>query len=131
MPKIAVVGTRNLHDYNVVKFVLDEYREQGNNIALIVSGGAKGVDYFAERYAKENGIPLLIYPVGYSDNQVFGWNTHGKSAGAIRNKKIIDAVTVVFAFPSHNGRGTQITMDMAKKAKKELHVYYVGTIEHE
>ena len=46
--------------------------------AVIVSGGAKGTDSLAERYAAERGLPCLVFPAE--------WDKYGKGAGYIRNK---------------------------------------------
>jgi hypothetical protein len=47
------------------------------NIIEIVSGGARGTDTFAERWAKENNILIKIFKAN--------WDMYGKSAGYIRN----------------------------------------------
>lgn len=58
--KIGVVGNREGFTYNDVKNVLDKYLPL---IDTIVTGGAKGVDTHAMRYAKENGLRLIVcYP---------------------------------------------------------------------
>jgi hypothetical protein len=122
MVKLAVVGTREFHDYTYVE---EKINELGLDITLIVSGGANGVDTLAETYARNYGIPYLVFPVGRNKNAKYGWNTHGKGAGVIRNQKIVDACHEVIAFPSVDGTGTQDTLKRAEKAKKKTHVFYV------
>jgi hypothetical protein len=95
--KVAVVGSRSFNDYEQVKRVLDQY-----SISLIISGGAKGADKLAERYAKENNIPTSIYLPNYDE--------FGKRAPLIRNDKIVDEAELVIAFWDGESRGTKYTI---------------------
>ena len=45
--KVAIIGSRNLHVENFEKYLPEDVTE-------IVSGGAKGIDSDAEKYAREN-----------------------------------------------------------------------------
>jgi len=47
----------------------------------IVTGGAKGVDTWAEQAADEYGLECVVYPAE--------WDKYGKSAGVKRNKLIL------------------------------------------
>lgn len=71
-----VVGSRDFNDYFLMCKVLDHLL-QNKKYVVIVSGGAKGADKLAERYANERGYRLNVYPAD--------WNRHGKSAGYKRN----------------------------------------------
>src|SRR5690606_8532231 len=67
------------------------------NEIVIISGGARGADRFGEEVAKHWGFQLEVYPAD--------WNTHGKSAGFIRNQQMLDSgVDLAVQFPG--GRGT-------------------------
>ena len=72
----------------------------------LVSGGARGADAFAERWALAHDVAIQVIKPD--------WKKHGKAAGIIRNGDIINASTHLVAFPSPKGRGTQ---DAIKKAK--------------
>ena len=74
--KIAVVGSRDFGDYEILKKVLDALRLK-KGFEVIISGGAAGADSMAEFYAEENGLGTIIFKPD--------WNTYGKSAGFIRN----------------------------------------------
>lgn len=54
-------------------------RLQGYDI-VVVSGGAKGVDTMAERWADNNGYKKVIMPAD--------WENEGKSAGFRRNVRM-------------------------------------------
>ena len=49
---MAVIGSRNLN--------VDITNYTPNGATKIISGGAKGIDMLAEKYADENNIPKLI-----------------------------------------------------------------------
>jgi hypothetical protein len=53
---VAVGGSRAFNDYDLLKRTLDKY-----DISEIVSGGAKGADFFSKRYATERNIKLTEY----------------------------------------------------------------------
>ena len=73
---LLVAGSRDYCDYDEFKQVMD-YTHNKYHIDKIVSGGARGADSLAERYAEENNIPIKVFPAR--------WSVYGKSAGFIRN----------------------------------------------
>lgn len=75
--RTGIVGSRGFEDYHYLAECLDNHPVP---ITTIVSGGAKGVDELAERYANERGIPVEIYLPQYS--------TLGKFAPLKRNIQI-------------------------------------------
>jgi len=111
MIKLAIVGYREFKDYKKFSKHIDEYIKEIGNPVLIISGGAKGVDTMAEKYAKEHNIPTQIF---YPD-----WEKYGKGAGIIRNTDIIINSTHVLAFPNVRSIGT---LDKAKIYNKVLKV---------
>jgi predicted Rossmann fold nucleotide-binding protein DprA/Smf involved in DNA uptake len=59
--KIGIVGNRQGWTYNEVRDVLRELNVYKTDI--IISGGAEGVDTYAQRFAKEIGAKIvIIYP---------------------------------------------------------------------
>jgi len=80
-----------------------------------VSGGARGVDTLAEKYADKNDIPKLIFLPDYAK--------YGKIAPLIRNKKIVDNSDIIIAFWDGVSRGTKFTIDYAKAQGKKVIVY--------
>lgn len=112
---LGVVGSRNFSDYELLEQKLQECN-QLSPIKLIVSGGAKGADQLSERFAKENNIETLIF---YPD-----WDKHGKRAGPIRNKQIIQHSDKIVAFWDGYSRGTKSSIDLAEKYNKPLEIVY-------
>ena len=84
--KVAVVGSRQFQNYDFMRKVLSQH-----NITAIVSGGAGGADALAEKYATENGIPIIRHHADWSNNRF---------AGTERNTNLIDACDIVIAFVS-------------------------------
>ena len=111
MNKYAIVGGRDFNDYQSLKNVMAV--QEGVN--LIVSGGAKGADSLAERFAKENSIPFKVFHAE--------WDVYGKSAGYKRNLQIINECDVVIAFWDGCSKGTKHSIDIARSLGKSLQVY--------
>jgi predicted Rossmann fold nucleotide-binding protein DprA/Smf involved in DNA uptake len=59
--KAAVIGSRSFNDYNKLSEVLSTFE-----ISEIISGGAKGVDILAERYANSHHISTTILKPDWS-----------------------------------------------------------------
>ena len=74
--KLLVAGSRDYYNYSEFSKVMD-YAHRKYNISEVISGGARGADTLAERWAKENNIPIKIFKAN--------WDVYGKSAGFIRN----------------------------------------------
>jgi hypothetical protein len=105
--KVAVIGSRDFNDYELVKETLKYY-----TITLLVSGGAKGADSFGERYANENNIETLIFKPD--------WDKHGKAAGMIRNTDIVNNADTIIAFWDGESKGTKDSITKAEKKGKNI-----------
>jgi len=105
--KVAVIGSRTFDKYESVYNVLSKLK-----ITEIISGGAKGADSLAERYAKENNIPTKIF--------LPDWETYGKKAGFLRNTQIIEECEMVVAFWDGESKGTKDSLDKAEKLGKKV-----------
>lgn len=86
-----------------------------SEISQIISGGAKGADTLAEKFAIENEIPIKKH--------LPDWDLYGKRAGFIRNKLIIDDANIVMAFWNGKSKGTQHSINLAEEQNK-LHIVY-------
>lgn len=113
MLRIGIVGTRN------PKITFEEFSKIINdyNPTHIVSGGAKGIDTFAENYAKLNNIPFTIFPPEY--------NKYGRIATFIRNQQIVDASDMIIAFPTKDSKGTMDTIRRTKRSNKPLKIHLI------
>lgn len=114
MLKCAIVGGRDFNDYGFMKKVLDERFDNLSFVESIVSGGAKGADTLAERYAKEIGRPVVVFKPDYKK--------YGRGAALVRNTQIIEYSDVVYAFWDGRSRGTRDAINKAQKLGKILYV---------
>ena len=102
--RVIIAGGRDIHDYNLVKEAIAECQFP---IATVVSGGAKGVDAMGEQYAEEMNLKLNIYPAD--------WETHGRAAGPIRNRKMAENADALIAIWDGKSRGTKNMIETATK----------------
>jgi len=116
--KLAIVGSRYMTDANLFKKLLEDFIEVYGMPEIVISGGAPGVDTFAELWAEHNNIPTKIFKPD--------WNKYGKAAGPIRNTYIIEECTHVLALPSMKGKGTQDSIKKANEKKKIVVVHYIS-----
>jgi hypothetical protein len=113
---IAVVGSRTFEDYDLLEKALDRYTIPKQD--TIISGGARGADSLARRYARENGIRMVEhFP---------NWKRHGRVAGFLRNEKIVKDAEVVVAFWDGKSKGTQHTISLAERKGIDVHVVEFG-----
>ena len=127
---LLVAGSRTYTDYDemchVLDFLLQKQVAQNNHI-VIVSGGAKGADSLAERYADERGYKKHIMPAD--------WNTYGKSAGYRRNEQMHIYISTpsdrrrgCVCFWDEQSRGTKHNFDLSSKFNTPLVIY--STVRH-
>ena len=99
--RIIIAGLRDYADYKYFSKELNEYLSGYTDDIELISGGATGVDSMAERYARENKIPIKVFPAD--------WKKYGKAAGPIRNSKMADYAGSegrLIAFWDGKSRGT-------------------------
>ncbi len=84
-----------------------EFVEEHGEITTVISGGANGVDALAEEYARENNIHLVVHYANWEN---------GRSAGPLRNTKIVADSDYLIAFLSDKSKGT---LDTIRKAEKK------------
>ena len=111
--RILVCGGRNYADAAKVHATLDNIvanihaMAAGQNIRLI-HGAARGADSLAAAWASSRGLAATAYPAK--------WDIHGRSAGFVRNKQMLDEGQphLVVAFPG--GAGTAMMIRIARSA---------------
>lgn len=108
--KIAVVGGRDRKDKEFIFKILNRYINKNDTI---ISGGAIGVDSFAEEFAKINKIPIIVHKPKEECTLFY----------LERNRKIVDDCDVVLAFPSKNSRGTYYTIGYAETHYKQVIIF--------
>jgi hypothetical protein len=120
--KVAIVGSRDYPDLFQVHSYLDYHLSEREAMGdptpyIIVSGGAKGVDTEAVEYAKRAwNVDSIVF--------LADWSGHGKRAGFIRNRQIVNEADHVVAFWDGVSRGTKHTIDLTLAARKNLEVVF-------
>ena len=87
MIKVIIAGSRTFDNYDLLFEKCSEALKDYDSVEIeIVSGNARGADRLGERFAKEKGFALTLFPAD--------WNKFGKSAGYIRNKEMAEYMKV-------------------------------------
>lgn len=95
-------GNRTSIEEDVLKF---------SKHTIVITGGAKGADTIAEELAIRSG--LFVAVVKAHD---YHWECYNKRAGILRNNAMLDLnPDLVIAYQKNNSRGTQYTIDEAKR----------------
>lgn len=81
----------------------------------IVSGGAGGIDFLGELYAKKHTLSLKVFPAD--------WNTHGKKAGFLRNVEMADYADRLIAIWDGKSKGTLHMINTMVQKNKPVFVY--------
>lgn len=104
---VLVCGGRDFNDALTLGSWLGGIHKQ-HGITLLIEGGAEGADFMAREFAEWQGIPVKTYPAD--------WEKHGRSAGPIRNRRMLveGKPDLVVAF--EGGKGTANMVDQAQKA---------------
>lgn len=119
--RILVTGSRDWDDWETFSDALHQhiYGNAGKYITIIHGGCPTGADYFASHLAKQ------LTP-GRSSEEVHRaeWEKHGRAAGPIRNREMVDSgFDVCLAFIKNNSKGATGCAKMAEKASGS-HVKY-------
>lgn len=114
---IAVVGSRGYENEEEFLGIMNKLVSSfdASQRLSFVSGGARGADTLAENYAKEKDIDIDVIEAD--------WDTYGKRAGFVRNKKIWEKADFGIAFWDGQSVGTRHSFDLAKALGKTLVVY--------
>ncbi|MCL2722118.1 MAG: DUF2493 domain-containing protein [Treponema sp.] len=108
--KLAIIGSRTIENLN-----LDEYIKEKPDV--VISGGAKGVDTIAWKWALENHIEIIVHRPDY--------NLHGKWAALKRNDIIINEADKIIAFWNGKSTGTKYVIEKAKKLNKHVEIIFI------
>lgn len=106
--KIGIVGSRNITADIPENCIPDDVTE-------ILSGGARGMDRAARRYAYEHKILITeILPE---------YNLYGRRAPLMRNDYIISLSDKVFIFWDGKSKGTNYVIKKCKELSRPYEVY--------
>ena len=113
-----IVGSRTFTDYELMKKKTDYLLSNiAKNDIVIISGGARGADSLAKRYAEENNYKYYEFKAD--------WDTYGKSAGYRRNVEMQKYISQfdrrgIIAFWDGKSVGTKQNYDIAKRYDNKI-----------
>jgi hypothetical protein len=111
--RVLVCGGRNYSNYLFLSSVLNTLHND-KRINYIIHGAASGADSLADQWAAEHHIPVRVFPAD--------WGKHGRAAGPIRNKQMLDEgkPDVVIAFPGNKGTRNMIAQATQHPSKPHI-----------
>lgn len=112
-PRVGVVGSRDFSS----QFIVERFVYLLPSSWTIITGGAKGVDLWAEHTASHHMRGCVVY---HAD-----WRKFGRSAGYIRNNQIVKDADIVVAFWNGKSKGTRHTIQLSKNLGKSCIVVKV------
>lgn len=125
--KLAIIGIRYtdpvnkivFNDYRLVESTIFNWFNRENLFIFdeIISGGAIGADSLGAKFADDYGIKKTIF--------LPDWEKHGKKAGFVRNRDIIENSDFVLAFWDGLSKGSANSLSIAKKLKKPTLIIYI------
>ena len=115
---VLIVGSRGFDDYDFLVKRCDHLLQKHKEI-VVVSGGARGADALAKRYAQDKGYEYIEFPAD--------WNKYGKRAGYIRNEEMHKFIAKkskrgVIAFWDGESKGTKHNFGLAEKYNNQLRI---------
>ena len=117
--RAAIVGSRDRgseKDRILVENLVNSLPDD----AVVVSGGCRGVDTWAEESADKRGLKVLIFRPNIVDAMTYGEKVQQFYR---RNREIVDNSDVVYALMSRRRKGgTGYTVDYAKSKGKKVNL---------
>lgn len=103
--RVLVCGGRDFSDPALLNRTLDDLAKT-EVVDCVIEGNARGADRIAGYWARRRGIPNHKFPAD--------WAAHGRAAGPMRNRKMLNEghPDIVIAF-----RGGAGTADMVRQAR--------------
>ena len=108
--KLLIVGSRSITDFDLSPYIPDD-------VELIISGGANGVDALAEEYADKHRISKLILRPQYK--------LYHRGAPLKRNDRMVELCDKVLVIWDGVSRGTKHTIDYANMLGKPVEIVTV------
>ena len=109
--KLLIAGSRNISSFDLSEYVPED-------VELIITGGATGIDSIAEKHADKHNISKLILRPDYKK--------YGRAAPLFRNKKMIELSDEVLVIWDGHSRGSKFTIDYSTKIGRPINVIIIS-----
>ena len=103
--KLLIVGSRSIGAFDLSPYVAED-------VDMIISGGANGIDRLAEEYADTRRLSKLILRPAYA--------RYGKAAPLKRNEEMVDMADRILVIWDGRSKGTAYTVKYAQKTGKPV-----------
>ncbi len=114
---VAIVGSREYPDLDGVRCFVQGLSPN----AVVVSGGARGVDRCAAHAARARGLEVIEY--------LADWDRLGRRAGFVRNETIVKRCDSLVAFWDGASSGTRHSIALARRAGRPVEIRFPRTLE--
>jgi hypothetical protein len=108
--RVLVCGSRDWTDWEAIGAVLTDHPifDRPEEDVTIIHGDARGADRLAANIAEGLGYRVVAFPAD--------WKAEPRKAGILRNVVMLDErPDLVIAFQQNGSRGTQHTIDEARR----------------
>ncbi len=107
--RILITGSRDWPDQDLLERAIKRAATISEPDAVLVHGDCRGVDHDAARVWKSLGKRVEAHPAD--------WHTHGKAAGPIRNKQMVElGADMCIALIHNESRGASHCAGLAEQA---------------
>lgn len=119
--KLIIAGSRTMHESELVLHDLSRclLPFRLDDITEIVCGMAQGADMIGLNYSRINNVKLARFPAD--------WDTHGKAAGFIRNRKMAEYSDALLLIWDGESRGSSIMKKEMQKLGKPIYEIIIRT----
>ena len=123
---LVIVGSSRYYDFSVIEQAIEDWIEKEAHPDLVITGGASGVDYLAERWADNNNIPFAVFNEEW-DSPRDGLEDSGRhEASTSLTDRLLNVATHILAFPSPTSKWTRIVIEKAEQREIPFSVVEVG-----
>ena len=122
--KVIITGSR---DYEITKQLVNFSVFVCSRASCIVHGNSGNIDLLFDKTAKDMSVDVIPYDAE--------WKKYNKSAGPIRNAKMLDENldSIVIGLPNTSSKknsGTWNCLDLAKERNMETYIYSPENFHH-
>jgi len=114
--RLIIAGSRGITSQTLVNRIVAEalkFWEDGDP-EVVLSGGARGVDFCGEVWAGNRNIEVEVY---HAD-----WARHGRKAGYLRNVSMAENASCLLAVWDYASKGTKHMIDIANERGLRVHL---------